>query len=218
MSQSHSIFHITQTRSAPISLQPAGASPGALRAVFVDANPTLGDVAQRLLRPGDLALTINRAPDIRSEALPALLAGAQIAVIDHTHLPTVVAGDCAGLKYVVFLGTGACSYINPEGLAEAGIEVHTIKGYGDTAAADWPHDRPARFGPSAPRGPGCVHCRAAAERPRIDHAAERDAVGALGVPHRRGQRQPDRCGTGPLPAHRRALLLNIVPGPTGNPT
>jgi D-3-phosphoglycerate dehydrogenase / 2-oxoglutarate reductase len=37
---------------------------------------------------------------------------------------------------VVFLGTGARSYMNPEELAELGITVHLIKGYGDTAVAE----------------------------------------------------------------------------------
>jgi len=37
---------------------------------------------------------------------------------------------------VVFLGTGARSYMDPEALAEAGIAVHLIKGYGDTAVAE----------------------------------------------------------------------------------
>jgi len=37
---------------------------------------------------------------------------------------------------VVFLGTGARSYMNPEELAGLGIEVHLIKGYGDTAVAE----------------------------------------------------------------------------------
>jgi len=41
-----------------------------------------------------------------------------------------------GLKHVVFLGTGARSYMNPEELADSSIEVHLIKGYGDTAVAE----------------------------------------------------------------------------------
>ena len=36
----------------------------------------------------------------------------------------------------MFLGTGARSYMNPEELAELGIDVHLIKGYGDTAVAE----------------------------------------------------------------------------------
>ena len=68
--------------------------------------------------------------------MPSILDGAEIAVIDHTHLPTQIARQCVGLKHVVFLGTGARSYMNPEELAEIGIAVHTIKGYGDTAVAE----------------------------------------------------------------------------------
>ncbi len=37
---------------------------------------------------------------------------------------------------MVFLGTGARSYMNPEELGELGIDVHLIKGYGDTAVAE----------------------------------------------------------------------------------
>lgn len=107
-----------------------------MRAVFVDANPTLAAVAERLHRPGDLPLTINRQPDITAAQLPATLGDAQIAIIDHTHLPTDIARQCQGLKHVVFLGTGPRSYMNPEELAELGIEVHIIKGYGDTAVAE----------------------------------------------------------------------------------
>ncbi|MBI3938392.1 MAG: 3-phosphoglycerate dehydrogenase [Betaproteobacteria bacterium] len=107
-----------------------------MRAVFVDANPTLADVAQRLHRADDPALAIHRNPDIQPDELPGILAGAEIAVIDHTRLPTGIARRCRGLKHVVFLGTGARSYMNPEELAEVGITVHTIKGYGDTAVAE----------------------------------------------------------------------------------
>ncbi|WP_419897621.1 NAD(P)-dependent oxidoreductase [Roseomonas sp. USHLN139] len=107
-----------------------------MRAVFVDANATLGAVAQRLHRAEDMPLQVNVQPDITSEQLPALLGDAEIAIVDHTHLPTDIAKACKGLKHVVFLGTGARSYMNPEELATLGIEVHIIKGYGDTAVAE----------------------------------------------------------------------------------
>jgi D-3-phosphoglycerate dehydrogenase len=107
-----------------------------VRAVFVDADATLGDIAQQLLESTDRSFVINRQPDVRSEDIPAALAGAAIVVIDHTQFPAAVARRCTGLKHVVFLGTGARSYMNPEELAELGIAVHTIKGYGDTAVAE----------------------------------------------------------------------------------
>ena len=43
---------------------------------------------------------------------------------------------CTGLKHIIFLGTGARSYMHPDELAEHGITVHIIKGYGDTAVAE----------------------------------------------------------------------------------
>ncbi|WP_449409360.1 NAD(P)-dependent oxidoreductase [Methylobacterium komagatae] len=108
-----------------------------MRAVFVDANEPLAAVARRLRRPGDPPLTIHADPDTVPEDLPRLLAGAEIALIDHTALPLAVARACTGLKHVVFLGTGARSYMDPEALgAELGIEVHLIRRYGDTAVAE----------------------------------------------------------------------------------
>jgi D-3-phosphoglycerate dehydrogenase / 2-oxoglutarate reductase len=107
-----------------------------VRGVFVDANESLARIFERLEKPGDPKVTVNRNPDITSDQLPKLLDGAEIVVIDHTALPTDIARQCKGLKHVVFLGTGARSYMNPDELAELGIEVHLIKGYGDTAVAE----------------------------------------------------------------------------------
>ena len=107
-----------------------------MRGVFVDANGSLADIFERQNKSGDPPVRINRDADIAAEQMPAILDGAEIVIIDHTPLPTEVARRCAGLKHVVFLGTGARSYMNPEELAELGIEVHLIKGYGDTAVAE----------------------------------------------------------------------------------
>jgi D-3-phosphoglycerate dehydrogenase len=107
-----------------------------VRGVFVDANGSLADIFERLNKPGDPSVRINRNADIKADQMPALLDGAEIVVIDHTALPTDVAQRCTGLRHVVFLGTGARSYMNPEELAGLGIEVHLIKGYGDTAVAE----------------------------------------------------------------------------------
>ena len=107
-----------------------------MRAVFVDANDTLAAVTEKLRRAGDPPLAIHRDPDVKPDELPVVLGDAEIAIIDHTSIPTPLAAQCRGLKHVVFLGTGARSYMNPEQLAERGIAVHIIKGYGDTAVAE----------------------------------------------------------------------------------
>jgi D-3-phosphoglycerate dehydrogenase / 2-oxoglutarate reductase len=107
-----------------------------VRGVFVDANGSLADIFERQNKSGDPPVRVNRDADIASEQMPGLLDGAEIVIIDHTPLPTDVARRCNGLKHVVFLGTGARSYMNPEELSQLGIEVHLIKGYGDTAVAE----------------------------------------------------------------------------------
>jgi D-3-phosphoglycerate dehydrogenase len=107
-----------------------------VRGVFVDANGSLAEIFEAQNKAGDPPVRINRDADIAPEQMPALLDGAEIVIIDHTPLPTDVARRCTGLKHVVFLGTGARSYMNPEELAELGITVHLIKGYGDTAVAE----------------------------------------------------------------------------------
>ena len=107
-----------------------------MRGVFVDANGSLADIFERLNKPGDPP--VRDQPRSRHHAGPdaGFARRRRNRIIDHTALPTEVARRCTGLKHVVFLGTGARSYMNPEELAELGIEVHLIKGYGDTAVAE----------------------------------------------------------------------------------
>ena len=107
-----------------------------MRGVFVDANESLAVIFERLEKPDDPKVRINRDPDITPQQYPDILDGAEIAIVDHTALPTEIARQCKGLKHVVFLGTGARSYMHPEELAALGIAVHLIKGYGDTAVAE----------------------------------------------------------------------------------
>jgi D-3-phosphoglycerate dehydrogenase len=51
-------------------------------------------------------------------------------------MPTEAMAQCPGLKHIVFLGTGASSYMDVPALNDLGIKVHTIKGYGDIAVAE----------------------------------------------------------------------------------
>lgn len=113
-----------------------GTGRPALRAVFVDANETLAAVVERQLEPGDPDVAVNRQPGVTPPELPGLLGDAGIAIIDHTHLPLEIALGCKALRHVVFLGTGPRSYMDVDALAQNGIEVHIVKGYGDTAVAE----------------------------------------------------------------------------------
>jgi D-3-phosphoglycerate dehydrogenase len=106
-----------------------------VKSLFIDCNDQLAPVWQRVLRDGDPVIDVNREPFAAAE-LPQLLDGYDICIDDHSYLPTQFVDRCDRLKHVVFLGTGASSYMSVEELAQRGITVHTIKGYGDTAVAE----------------------------------------------------------------------------------
>ena len=80
-------------------------------------------------------MTINSAPFEKNE-LPRVVGDYEIAIDDHSYMPTDLVRQCKSLKHIVFLGTGAASYMNVAELEALGIKVHTIKGYGDTAVAE----------------------------------------------------------------------------------
>jgi D-3-phosphoglycerate dehydrogenase len=107
-----------------------------MKGIFIDASDALADVFHRVLQPGDPPIVVNTQSQVNADELPALLAGHDFVIDDHSFLPTAQMRACTTLKHVVFLGTGARSYMNPEELAELGITVHIIKGYGDTAVAE----------------------------------------------------------------------------------
>src|SRR5215468_5490777 len=107
----------------------------AMKSIFIDCNNQLAPVFTRVLRPDDPPIAINSDP-FQSPDLPRLLAGYDVCLDDHSYMPTEVMARCGGLKHIVFLGTGASSYMDVPALNTLGIEVHTIKGYGDIAVAE----------------------------------------------------------------------------------
>jgi len=107
-----------------------------MRGLFMDAVDDLASVFTRVVRSDDPPVVVNEQGDISAEELPGLLAGYDFVLDDHTKMPAEAMRLCPGLKHIIFLGTGARSYMNPEELAALGITVHIIKGYGDTAVAE----------------------------------------------------------------------------------
>ena len=106
-----------------------------MKSLFIDCNDQLAPVWERVLRPDDPPIDVNRKPFEKTE-LPRLLKGYDICIDDHSYMPTDLVAQCDALKHIVFLGTGPSSYMNVAELEARGIRVHTIKGYGDTAVAE----------------------------------------------------------------------------------
>jgi D-3-phosphoglycerate dehydrogenase len=106
-----------------------------MKSIFIDCNDQLAPVWARVVRPDDPPIVVNAKPFERGD-LPRLIAGYGICLDDHSYMPTDLVAQCPSLKHIVFLGTGAASYMNIAELGKLGITVHTIKGYGDTAVAE----------------------------------------------------------------------------------
>jgi D-3-phosphoglycerate dehydrogenase len=106
-----------------------------MKTIFIDCNAQLGAVWKRVYRPDDPAVTINTTPFAKDE-LPRVIGDYQIAIDDHSYMPTELVRQCKNLKHIVFLGTGAASYMSVSEIEALGVKVHTIKGYGDTAVAE----------------------------------------------------------------------------------
>ena len=107
-----------------------------MQGIFLDADDEAAAIFHKVLRPTDPKVKLHLQDHVSAAELPAMLAGYDFVLNDHTQMPTATMAQCKGLKHVIFLGTGARSYMNPEELAELGITVHIIKGYGDTAVAE----------------------------------------------------------------------------------
>ena len=106
-----------------------------MKTIFLDCNDQLAPVWARVIRPDDPPIDVNRRPFARDD-LPRVIGGYDIAIDDHSYMPTPLVAQCPELKHIVFLGTGPASYMNVGELEARGIKVHIIKGYGDTAVAE----------------------------------------------------------------------------------
>ena len=106
-----------------------------MKSLFVDCNNQLDAVFARVHATDDPPIVLNTEP-FQTAELPHLLAGYEICIDDHSYMPTEIIAQCKDLKHIVFLGTGASSYMDVAALNALGVTVHTIKGYGDTAVAE----------------------------------------------------------------------------------
>ena len=104
-------------------------------AKFIDCPEFLADLytadMQQIVPGLDL-----RTGDPAPEDLTKLLADCRFLINDHTKMNSKLLESCQNLKTVVFMGTGASSYIDLSAAHRVGIGVRTIRGYGDRSVAE----------------------------------------------------------------------------------
>jgi len=106
-----------------------------MKSIFLDCNDQLAPIFRRVRRAGDPPVALNMTP-FEPRDLPRVLDGYEICLDDHSNMPTKLIAQCGALKHIVFLGTGAASYMDVAAIEKLGVKVHTIKGYGDRAVAE----------------------------------------------------------------------------------
>ncbi len=105
------------------------------RTLFIDSTPDIDRVWKQVHGPADIPVTINMGP-VPEEQVPDKVAGYDTVINDATYFSEPTLRRCSGLKHIVFLGTGASSYVDVAAAERLGIKVSTIGGYGDTTVAE----------------------------------------------------------------------------------
>jgi D-3-phosphoglycerate dehydrogenase / 2-oxoglutarate reductase len=106
-----------------------------MRATFIDCPPFLHELYRGGLATIVPDLEISIGSPSRDEAI-ALLEGAAFAMNDHTMMDEALLAACPGLRAIVFLGTGAASFIDLQATERLGIRVRAYGGYGDQSVAE----------------------------------------------------------------------------------
>jgi len=105
------------------------------KTLFIDSNQDIDRVWKRVHGPGDVEIAINMGPLAEAD-IPERVEGYDTVINDATYFNETTLKLCRGLKHIVFLGTGAASFVDLAAAARLGIKVSTISGYGDTTVAE----------------------------------------------------------------------------------
>lgn len=103
------------------------------RIAYVDCSPMMAATLARMAAPGGMRV-FEGDPD--PAQLRATIGDAGIVLNGHTAMDAALLEAHPRLRSIVFLGTGASSYVDVEAAARRGIRVRTIKGYGDRSVAE----------------------------------------------------------------------------------
>lgn len=105
------------------------------KTLFVDSTPDIDRVWKRVHGPKDIPVVVNMGP-VDEKDVPAKVAGYDTVINDATYFSAPTLAQCKDLKHIVFLGTGAASFVDVGAAQKLGIKVSTISGYGDTTVAE----------------------------------------------------------------------------------
>jgi D-3-phosphoglycerate dehydrogenase len=106
-----------------------------MAAIFLDCTDDMIGAWKAVQQAGDPAVTVNMSPGQPAD-VASLIKGYTTCINDHTYFDAELLGRCTDLRHIVFLGTGASSFVDIAAAERQGVAVHTIKGYGDITVAE----------------------------------------------------------------------------------
>jgi D-3-phosphoglycerate dehydrogenase len=106
-----------------------------VRPLFIDCPPFLKEIYDEGLSGLVPELEVNIGDPVGDE-LVRLCAGRSHIMNDHSRFTAEILERCRDLRCIVFLGTGAASFIDLEAARRLGITVRNYSGYGDRSVAE----------------------------------------------------------------------------------
>ncbi len=105
------------------------------KTLFIDSTPDIDRVWKRVHGANDIPIVVNMGP-VDEKDVPATIAGYDTVINDASYFSAPTLECCKDLRHIVFLGTGAASFVDIVAAQKLGIKVSTIGGYGDTTVAE----------------------------------------------------------------------------------
>jgi len=90
------------------------------RTLFVDSTPDIDRVWKRVHGPNDIPIVVNMGP-VDEKDVATAVSGYDTVINDATYFSASTLEKCKDLKHIVFLGTGAASFVDLAAAKKVGI-------------------------------------------------------------------------------------------------
>jgi len=106
-----------------------------MRAIFVDCTPELSRVIEQGGLPVPATIGVNEGNPTEDELI-ALCKAVDVILVEHTVVTRAVLDACPTVRAIIFMGTGAGTYVDLDDAARRRVQVYTTPGYGDQSVAE----------------------------------------------------------------------------------
>lgn len=102
---------------------------------YIDCSPFMRELMAQAALPLPEGMRIH-VGDPEHDDIPGVIGDARIVLNGHTYMDAETIAKLRNVERIIFLGTGATSYIDVAAAAARSIRIDTIRGYGDRSVAE----------------------------------------------------------------------------------